>query len=114
MLETQLHFISAIVILLAAIVSIYLTVRLKGDLRKLSAILSIFIFIHSFYHIFEFFGSTQLGEGFFEPLSVAVLIFFGVVYSNIARPKKQNVLCCMIYYVVGIAYLTNLHLAYQQ
>jgi hypothetical protein len=90
MLETQLHFISAIVILLAAIVSIYLTVRLKGDLRKLSAILSIFILTHSLYHIFEFFGSTQLGEGFFEPLSVAVLIFFGVVYSNIARPKKQN------------------------
>ncbi|MGC2427793.1 MAG: hypothetical protein WA421_12225 [Nitrososphaeraceae archaeon] len=90
MLETQLHFVSAIVILLAAIVSIYLTIRLKGNLRKLSAILSIFILTHSIYHILEFFGSTQLAEGIFEPLSVAVLIFFGVVYSGIARPKKNS------------------------
>jgi hypothetical protein len=90
MLETELHFVSAIVILLAAIVPIYLTIRLKGNLRTLSAILSIFILTHSFYHILEFFGSTLLAEGIFEPLSVAVLIFFGIVYSRMARPKNQG------------------------
>jgi putative transposase len=26
---------------------------------------------------------------------------------------SKEMLCCMIYYIVGIAYLTNLHLAYQ-
>jgi hypothetical protein len=90
MLETQLHFVSAIVVLLAAIVSIYLTIRLNGNLRKLSAILTIFILTHSIYHILEFSGSTQVAEDIFEPLSVAVLIFFGIVYTNIASPKKSS------------------------
>ncbi|HEY7572581.1 MAG TPA: hypothetical protein VH796_14535 [Nitrososphaeraceae archaeon] len=90
MLEEQLNIVSAQAIVLAAIVSIYLTIRLKGDLRKLSAILSIFILSHSFYHIFEFVGNDLLADRIFEPLSVLILILFGVVYSNIDRPKKQR------------------------
>ncbi len=91
MLETQLHFISAVVILLAALVPIYLTIRLKDNLRKLAAILSLFILTHSFYHILGFFGYTLLAEGVFEPLSVAVLIFFGFVYSGLAKPKNMSI-----------------------
>ena len=92
MLEIQLHFISAIVILLAALVPIYLTIRLKDNLRKLVAILSLFILTHSVYHILGFLGLTLLAEGVFEPLSVAVLIIFGFVYSSgIAKPKNVSI-----------------------
>jgi len=91
MLEIQLHFISAIVILLAALVPIYLTIRLKDNLRKLVAILSLFLLTHSVYHILGFLGLTLLAEGVFEPLSVAVLIIFGFVYSDIAKPKNMSV-----------------------
>jgi hypothetical protein len=91
MLEIQLHFISAIVILLAALVPIYLTIRLKDNLRKLVAILSIFLLTHSVYHILGFLGLTLLAEGVFEPLSVAVLIIFGLVYSGIAKPKNMSI-----------------------
>jgi hypothetical protein len=88
MLESQLHFISAILILFAAVVPIYLTVRLRNNLRKLVLVLTIFILVHAVYHIVGFFGLTILAEVVFEPLSVAVLIFFGIVYSDIARPKN--------------------------
>ena len=91
MLEIQLHFISAIVILLAALVPIYLTIRLKDNLRKLVAILSLFLLTHSVYHVLGFLGLTLLAEGVFEPLSVAVLIIFGFIYSDIAKPKNMSI-----------------------
>jgi hypothetical protein len=87
MLESQLHFISAILILFAAIVPIYLTIRLKSDLRKLVLILTIFILVHSIYHIVGFFGLTMLAEAVFEPLSVAILIYFGIIYYELAIQK---------------------------
>jgi hypothetical protein len=87
MLEAQLHFISAVLILLAAIVPIYLTVKLKDNLKKLTAILSIFILMHAAYQVVGFFGLNLLADGVLEPLSVAVLIFFGIVYSGIAKQR---------------------------
>ena len=87
MLESQLHLDSAILILLAAVVPIYLTIRLKNNLRKLVIVLTIFILVHAVYHVVGFFGLTLLGEAVFEPLSVAILIFFGIIYSGMTRPK---------------------------
>jgi hypothetical protein len=87
MLESQLHLVSAILILFAAVVPIYLTVRLRNNLRKLVLVLTIFILVHAVYHVVGFFGLTILGEGVFEPLSVAILIYFGIVYSGMTRPK---------------------------
>ncbi len=86
--ETQLHFVSAVVILLAVIVPIYLTMKLKESLKKLTAILSIFILVHAVYQVVGFFGLTLLAEGVFEPLSVGVLIFFGITYSGIAKQRS--------------------------
>jgi len=91
MLETQLHLISAVLILLAAVVPIYLTIKLKDNLRKLTAILSIFILIHAVYQVVGFFGLTLLADGVFEPLSVGVLIFFGIIYSGIAKQRNMSI-----------------------
>jgi hypothetical protein len=91
MTETPLHFISAIIILLSALVPIYLTVKLKNhNLKKLTLILSIFILIHAAYHITGFFGFNLLADGVLEPLSVVLLIFFGIVYSAMIGPKPTN------------------------
>jgi hypothetical protein len=89
--ETQLHFVSAVVILLASIIPIYLTIKLKDNLKKLTALLSIFILIHAVYQIVGFYGFDLLAEGVFEPLSAAVLIFFGIVYSGLAREKNISI-----------------------
>jgi hypothetical protein len=91
MLETQLHLINGVVILLATAIPIYLTIRLNNNLRKLTAILSIFIFLHAVYCWLDFFGFDFLSDGVFEPLSAAVLLFFGISYYEIAKQKKVSI-----------------------
>jgi len=88
MLETQLHFISAIAIFLAAVVPIYLTLKLKDNLRRLTLILTIFILTHAIFHVTGFLGFNFLAEGVFEPISVAVLIFFGIAFSGYTKAAK--------------------------
>ena len=89
MLDTQLHLVDGVVILLAAVIPIYLTVRLKNDLGKLTAILSIFILIHAVYCWLDYFGYDLLSDGVFEPLSAAALLFFGICYYGIAKRKDS-------------------------
>jgi hypothetical protein len=91
MLETQLHLINGVVILLAAAVPIYFTVKLRGNLRKLTAILSVFILMHAVYCWLDFFGFDLLSDGVFEPVSAAVLVFFGIFYYRIANQRKVSI-----------------------
>ena len=91
MLETQLHLVNGVVALLAAAIPIYLTIRLKNNLRKLTAILSIFILIHAVYCWLDFFGFDFLSDGVFEPLSAPVLMFFGISYYVVAKQKKVSI-----------------------
>src|ERR671923_2876078 len=93
MLETELHFVSAIAIFLAAAVPIYLTIKLRNNnkLRKLTLILTIFILTHAIFHVTGFFGFNFLAEGIFEPLSVVVLIFFGIVYSGFTKIVNMSI-----------------------
>ncbi len=89
MLDTQLHLVNGVVILLAVAIPIYLTIRLNDNLRKLTAILSIFILIHAVYCWLDYFGFNFLSDGVFEPLSAAVLIFFGIYYYGVAKEKAR-------------------------
>ncbi|MGC2570647.1 MAG: hypothetical protein WA364_03975 [Candidatus Nitrosopolaris sp.] len=91
MLETQLHLVNGIVALLAAAIPIYLTIRLNNNLRKLTPILSIFILIHAAYCWLNFFGFDFLSDNVFEPLSAAVLLFFGISYYGVAKQKKVGI-----------------------
>ncbi|MGB6673118.1 MAG: hypothetical protein WBE34_11835, partial [Candidatus Nitrosopolaris sp.] len=88
MIDFQLQFISAIIILASSAVPIYLTIKLKDNLKKLTLILTVFILIHAVYHVFGFLGYSLLAEGVFQPLSVITLIFFGIVYSGFTKPKN--------------------------
>jgi hypothetical protein len=90
MLETQLHFVSAIAIFLAAVVPIYLTLKLKDNLRRLTLILTIFILTHAIFHVTGFLGFNFLAEGVFEPISVTVLIFFAIAFSGYTKAAKIN------------------------
>ena len=90
MLDNQLHLVNGIVILLAAAIPIYLTINLNNNLRKLTAILSIFILIHAVYCWLDYFGFDFLSDGVFEPLSAAALLFFGISYYRVNK-KKSNV-----------------------
>ncbi|MGA9148932.1 MAG: hypothetical protein WBZ36_00030 [Candidatus Nitrosopolaris sp.] len=91
MLDSQLYLVNGGVALLAAAIPIYLTIRLNNNLRKLTAILSIFILMHAAYCWLNYLGFDFLSEGVFEPLSAAVLMFFGISYYEIAKQEKLSI-----------------------
>jgi hypothetical protein len=43
-------------------------------------VLATFIAVHGIYHIIDFFGFSFLAEWLFEPMSISILIFFGLLY----------------------------------
>ena len=99
MLQTQYYnLIDAIVYFIAAIIPAYFILKSKNsinnnnnDFRKLTMVLVGFILIQVFYHIAAIIGFRLLAKGFLEPLSMAALLFFGVIYLiSTWKIKKQQ------------------------
>ena len=95
LLERYLHLISTIAIFSAAIIPIYISIKIKtGNKQKIRAItmtLTAFILIHGFYHVFALFGYTLIAEGFFEPLSAIILVLFAILMVRILYPNSLAV-----------------------
>ncbi len=85
-----LHLASAVIMFAAAIIPIYLSLRLKRNLRILTFLLAVFILFHGIYHLAYYFGEEELGEGLFRTISIAVLIIFGIAFINVARSRKEK------------------------
>ncbi len=85
-----LHLASAVIMFAAAIIPIYLSLRLKRNLRILTFLLAVFILIHGIYHLAYYFGEEELGEGLFRTVSIVVLIIFGIAFINVARYRKEK------------------------
>ena len=85
-----LHLASAVIMFAAAIIPIYLSLRLKSNLRILTFLLAVFILFHGIYHLAYYFGEEELGEGFFRTISIVVLIIFGIAFINVARSRKEK------------------------
>ena len=96
MLQTNLHLISTIAIFSAALIPIYISINIKTGnklrIRAITVTLTIFIIIHGVYHIFGFFGYSLIAEGFFEPLSVIILILFAILMLRILYPNSLAIL----------------------
>jgi len=88
--EKLLHLASAVIMFAAAIIPLYLSFRLKSNLRILTVLLSLFIFIHGIYHLAYFAGEEVLGEGLFRTISIFVLIIFGGAFIYMDRSKKEK------------------------
>jgi hypothetical protein len=52
-------------------------------------VLAIFVAVHGIYHIIDFFGFSFLAEWLFEPISIAILIFFGVLYMRTYQTTQE-------------------------
>jgi len=72
----------------AAGVPIYLCIKLDGHLKLLTGLLACFVIIHGIYHALDVFGYGELGEGLFDPLSIVLLISFGITYWRIRKKKE--------------------------
>lgn len=103
MLETQFYnIIDASVYLVAAIIPAYFLLKSRNSinnnhnnnnnnnhLKILTIILIGFILMQVFYHIVGSLGFRLLAKGFLEPLSMAALLLFGVMYL-IATVRTKN------------------------
>ena len=100
MLQTQYYYnlIDAIVYLVAAIIPSYFILKSRKSInnnnnhfRKLTMVLVGFIFVQVFYHIAAIIGFRLLAKGFLEPLSMAALLFFGIMYiMSTWKTRKQQ------------------------
>ena len=96
------HLVDAIVYLIAAAIPIFFILKSRksmdnnnntNHLLKLTTVLVGFILIQVFYHIAGIAGFRLLAKGFLEPLSMAVLLVFGITYLvsiRKARKKRQQ------------------------
>ena len=104
MLETHFYnIIDASVYLVAAIIPAYFLLKSRNSinnnhhnnnnnnnhLKILTIILIGFILMQVFYHIVGSLGFRLLAKGFLEPLSMAALLLFGVMYL-IATVRTNN------------------------
>ena len=99
LIEIDINFISAIVIFIAAVIPVYIAIKLNNknsrsssnpNLKKLAIVLAIFIVAHGIYHIIGFFGFTLLAEALFEPLSIVILIAFGLLFYHSTSWRKEQ------------------------
>ena len=95
------HLIDAIVYLLAAAIPSYFILESRksidnnnNHMLKLTIVLVGFILIQVFYHIAGIAGFRLLAKGILEPLSMATLLIFGIIYVvslwNTKRQRQQQ------------------------
>lgn len=89
-LSTQIHLLSAISVFTAGIIMLFLGLKLKRNIKKLVIVFFVFILVHGTYHIFELISLGTIGEDVFEPLSVAILIGFGLMYIKNSREVMKH------------------------
>ena len=89
-IESWLDLISATMIFFAGIIPAYLSMKLKGDISKVTIMLTAFIVVHGIYHLVRMQGIESIADSVFEPASIAVLIAFGVIYLGVLYKKKKK------------------------
>ena len=89
-IESWLDLISATMIFFAAIIPAYLSLKLRGDIRKVTITLTAFVVVHGIYHVVRMQGIESIADSVFEPASVVVLIVFGITYLGLSYKKKQE------------------------
>ena len=81
--------LSAVLVFVVGIVFIYLSIKLKAHLRRLTIAFAVFVIIHGSYHVGKFFGYEFVADSILEPISVVALILFGIAFFKVK--SKQEV-----------------------
>jgi lipopolysaccharide export LptBFGC system permease protein LptF len=92
------HLIDAIVYIITAAIPVYFILKSRksidsnnNNLLRLTIVLVSFILLQVFYHIAGIAGFRLLAKGLLEPLSMAALLVFGIIYIiSIWNAKRQQ------------------------
>lgn len=86
----EINLFDSVAVLIAAAIPIYLSFYVQGTLRILTVLLSIFVLIHALYHILEVFDYEDIADTIILPLSILLLIVFGLVYLRVRNLIKVS------------------------
>jgi len=89
-IESWLDLVSAVLVFFAAIIPAYLSLKLKGNIRKVTIALTAFIVVHGIYHVVRMQGIESIADSVLEPASVIILIAFGLTYLGVSYEKKRQ------------------------
>lgn len=90
--ETYLHLISGLAFFSGSVVLSYFSIKSAGRIRLFAIIFLVFTIVHSLYHVTSYFDQELLSEGLLEPLSVIILILFGLSYLIIKSKQEVKTL----------------------
>lgn len=83
--EIGINIIDAILVFAAAAIPLFIAIKLDGKLRIISLILFVFVIIHGIYHVSEVLTYEKIGDDLIQPLSIAILIVFGLAYMRVGK-----------------------------
>ena len=86
----MLDLVSAALLFFAAIIPAYLSIKLKGDIIKVTIALTVFIIAHAAYHVVRMQGLGSIADSLLEPASVMILIAFGAVYLGVSNKNDKK------------------------
>jgi uncharacterized membrane protein len=89
-IESWLDLVSALLVFFAAIIPAYLSLKLKGNIRKVTIMLIAFLVVHGIYHVVRMQGIESIADSVLEPASVIILIAFGLTYLGVSYEKKRQ------------------------
>lgn len=90
------NLIQSIAYFIAAIVPIYFIVKSRKNkggrksFKNISILLIGFILIQAIYHLFGMFGFKLLTKGILEPLSIIILLLFGLTYFLYTKKERKS------------------------
>jgi len=87
--QSLYDLLSSLLVFVVAIIFIYLSIKLKAHLRRLTVAFAAFVMIHGSYHLAMFFGYEFVADKILEPISVVTLILFGVAFFKVKRKKQE-------------------------
>lgn len=89
--EVLYDITSSFLVFIVGVIFAYLSVKLKDNLRKLSIAFAVFVFIHGTYHLSRILEYEFVADNILEPVSVAALIVFGLIFFKIKKRKMEIV-----------------------
>lgn len=82
--------INGILMISISVIPIFLVLKTTGNVKKFLIILSLFTVIHGVYHFSDAMGFELLADSIFKPISVGVLIVFGIFAYFMTRKNTMK------------------------
>ncbi len=88
--DTSLNIFNAILILSIGAIPAFLALKTSGNVRILLITLTLFTIIHGIYHLSDAMGLDVLADSVFRPISVGILIIFGLIGFKMGRKNTMK------------------------